>query len=134
VNLYISDSDESYNTSGSTNCIPRNVVRLEKLYDLQDKFKKLHQLKNQQFIYAIRSGELGDKYHCLKTLIWEKIVLPKKNGQDLNTYDTKIIQHIIPMKPMKKPFQQKLRKMHPSLEPQVKVELNKFLEAKIIFW
>jgi hypothetical protein len=43
------------------------------------------------------------------------------------------IQHIIPMKPQTKPFQQKLRKMHPSLEPQVKAELNKLLAAKIIF-
>jgi hypothetical protein len=34
---------------------------------------------------------------------------------------------------MKKPFQQKLRKMHPSLEPRVKEKLNKFLAAKIIF-
>lgn len=32
-----------------------------------------------------------------------------------------------------KPYQQKLRKMHPSLEPLVKKELNKMLDAKIIF-
>jgi hypothetical protein len=53
--------------------------------------------------------------------------------EDLKTYDTKIIQHIIPIKPQTKPFQQKMRKMHPSLEPQVKEELNKLLVAKIIF-
>jgi hypothetical protein len=53
--------------------------------------------------------------------------------EDLKTYDTKIIQHVIPMKPQMKPFQQKLRKMHPSLEPQVKAEMNKLLVAKIIF-
>jgi hypothetical protein len=52
---------------------------------------------------------------------------------DLKTYDTNIIQHIIPMKPQTNPFQQKLRKMHPSLEPQVKAELNKLLAARIIF-
>ena len=34
---------------------------------------------------------------------------------------------------MQKPFQQKLRKMHPSLKPLVKKELNKLLAAKIIF-
>jgi Mg2+ and Co2+ transporter CorA len=44
----------------------------------------------------------------------------------LKTYDTKIMQHIIPMKPQANPFQQKLRKMHPSLESQVKAEMNKF--------
>jgi len=52
---------------------------------------------------------------------------------DLKTYDTNIIQHIIPMKPHIKPFQQKLRKMHPSLEPQVEEELNKLFAARIIF-
>jgi hypothetical protein len=37
------------------------------------------------------------------------------------------------MKPQKKYFQQKMRKMHPSLQPQVKDELNKLLSTKIIF-
>jgi hypothetical protein len=37
------------------------------------------------------------------------------------------------MKPQTQPFQQKLRKMHPKLEPFVKKELNKLLNAKIIF-
>ena len=32
-----------------------------------------------------------------------------------------------------KPIQQKLRKFQPSLEPQIKPELKKLLEAKIIF-
>jgi hypothetical protein len=37
------------------------------------------------------------------------------------------------MKLQTNPFQQKLRKMHPSLESQVKAELNKLLAARIIF-
>jgi hypothetical protein len=37
------------------------------------------------------------------------------------------------MKPLTQPFQKKLRKMHPKLEPIVKKELNKLLTAKIIF-
>ena len=53
--------------------------------------------------------------------------------EDMKTYDMKIIQHVIPLKENAKPFQQKLRKMHPSLEPLVKKELNKLLMAKIIF-
>ena len=32
-----------------------------------------------------------------------------------------------------KPVQQKLRKIHPNLESQIKFELNKLLKAKIIF-
>ena len=43
------------------------------------------------------------------------------------------MQHIIPIKQESKPFQQKLRKYHPSLEPTTKKELNKLLAAKIIF-
>jgi hypothetical protein len=35
---------------------------------------------------------------------------------DLKTYDTNIIQHVIPMKPQTNPFEKKLRKMYPSLE------------------
>ena len=52
---------------------------------------------------------------------------------DIKTLDTQIIQHVIPMKPQSKPFQQKLRKMHPALELAVKKELNKLLTAQIIF-
>jgi hypothetical protein len=37
------------------------------------------------------------------------------------------------MKPQTQPFQQKLRKMHPKLKPTMKKELNKLLNAKIIF-
>ena len=43
------------------------------------------------------------------------------------------MQHIISMKLAAKYFQQKLRKMHPTLEPIVKKELNKLLSSKIIF-
>eukprot|EP00253_Pinus_taeda_P013163 PITA_13163 len=37
------------------------------------------------------------------------------------------------MLPEQKPIQQKLRKIHPNLEGQIKSELNKLLKAKIIF-
>jgi len=40
---------------------------------------------------------------------------------------------VIPLEKEAKPYQQKLCKMHPSLEPLVKKELNKMLDAKIIF-
>eukprot|EP00253_Pinus_taeda_P009223 PITA_09223 len=48
-------------------------------------------------------------------------------------YDTSIIQHTILMLPEQKPVQQKLRKIHPNLEGQIKSELNKLLKDKIIF-
>jgi hypothetical protein len=53
--------------------------------------------------------------------------------RDLKTYDTRIIHHIISLKSRVKHFQQKLRKYHPSLEPLMCQELNKLLDAKIIF-
>ena len=52
---------------------------------------------------------------------------------DLKTFDPNIIQYVIPMKPQTHPFQQKLIKLHPKLEPTVKKELNKLLNANIIF-
>ena len=55
------------------------------------------------------------------------------NYEDLKTYDTSIIQHTIPMISDERPIQQKLRKIHPNLESQIKYELNKLLKAKIIF-
>jgi hypothetical protein len=53
--------------------------------------------------------------------------------RELKTYDTHIIQHTIPLKSGVKPFQQNLRKYHPSLEPLMYQELKKLLDAKIIF-
>ena len=53
--------------------------------------------------------------------------------EDLKTYDTHIIQHVIPIKMGAKSFQQQLRKMHPKLEPLIQNEVKKSLDAKIIF-
>ena len=53
--------------------------------------------------------------------------------EDLKTCDTSIIQHVIPIKAGVKPYQQPLRKMHPKLEPLIQSEVNKLLDARIIF-
>ena len=55
------------------------------------------------------------------------------NYEDLNTYDTSISKHTIPMISDEKPIQKKIKKIHPSLENQINSELNKLLKAKIIF-
>ena len=52
---------------------------------------------------------------------------------DLKTYDTRIVQHIIPIKAGVNPSQQQLRKMHPKMEPLIQSEVKKLLDAKIIF-
>ena len=43
--------------------------------------------------------------------------------EDLKTYDTKIIQHVIPIKGGIKAYKQPLRKMHPKLEPLIQSDL-----------
>ena len=39
--------------------------------------------------------------------------------EDLKTYDTSIIQHNIPFKPITKPLRQKLRRINPALLPVI---------------
>jgi hypothetical protein len=51
----------------------------------------------------------------------------------LKMYETHIIQHVVPIKEGVKPFQQKWRKIHPTLEPLTQKELKKFLDVWIIF-
>ena len=53
--------------------------------------------------------------------------------EDLKTYYTHIIQHVIPIKVGVKPFQQPLRKMNNKLEPQIQNDVKKLLDVKIIF-
>jgi hypothetical protein len=129
--------------------IPKNMVRLEKLYDLQEKFKKVTKFKTNNSTMQFEVINLGTssvhqsinlEKNCIVSEIqpFIKMFIEYKDicawtYDDLKTYDTKIIQNIIPMKPQKNHFQQKLRKMHPSLEPQVKAELNKLLTTRIIF-
>ena len=52
---------------------------------------------------------------------------------DLKMYDTRIIQHIIPIKAGVNTFQQQLPKMHPKLKPLIQSEMKKLLDGKIIF-
>jgi len=52
---------------------------------------------------------------------------------DQKNFDTSVIQHTIPILLDKKPLQQKLSKIHPNIESQIKNGLNKLLKAKIIF-
>jgi hypothetical protein len=51
---------------------------------------------------------------------------------DLKVYDTKVIQHVIPLKEDHKPFKQKLRQINPLLLPLIEKEVKKLFDAKII--
>jgi hypothetical protein len=136
-------------SSDMVNSIPTSVVRLEKFYDLQDKFKKSVNCKTYSSSLSYEKVNLGtiDNPQCINLGVGcseqEKVAFIKlfKEFKDvfawtydnLKTFDPNIIQHVIPMKHQSLPFQEKLRKIHPKLELTIKIELNKFLNAKIIF-
>ena len=135
--------------SDMVNPIPKSVARLEKFYDFEDKFKKMVNPKTNSSSLSYEKVNLGtsENPQCINLGLGcskkEKVAFVKLfkefkdvfawNYDDLKTFGPNIIQHVIPMKPQTLPFQQKLRKMHPKLEPTVQKELNKLLSAKIIF-
>jgi hypothetical protein len=132
-----------------TKNIPRSVIRLEKVYNLKDKFKKVTKCKNNNSYMQYETIKLGSNISPQNVNLGKNCSLEERHAyiklfkeykdiftwtyEYLKKYDTNIIQHVIPMKAQTKTFQQKLRKIHPSLEPQVKGELNKLLAAIIIF-
>ena len=131
------------------NTIPKNIIRLEKYFDLQDKFRKPKNTKTNRSSLKYEVVNLNMEQHpeninlgtnCSPAKRTTLIKLFKEykdvftwTYDYLKTYDMNIIQQIIPMKEDAKPSQQKLQKMHLSLEPLIKKELNKLLETKIIF-
>eukprot|EP00253_Pinus_taeda_P011398 PITA_11398 len=141
--------DRQIQRSSTDNAIPKSVVKLEDLYDLKSRFKRSTNSKLYSSTLNYESVNLGtdDKpkninlghglapeekqaYICLlrqykNVFAW--------NYDELKTYNTSIIQHSIPMIDNEKPVQQKIRKIHPNLENQIKTELNKLLKARIIF-
>jgi hypothetical protein len=135
--------------SDMVNLIPKSIVRLEKFYDFEDKFKKTVNCKTNSSSLSYEKVNLGtsENTQCINLGLGcyrqEKDAFVKLFKEfkdvfawtydDLKTFDPNIIQHVIPMKPQTLPFQQKLRKMHPKLEPTVQKELNKLLSDKIIF-
>jgi hypothetical protein len=52
--------------------------------------------------------------------------------EDLNTYDTSIIHHRIPLKHGTKPFRKKIMQVNPLLLPTIEKEVRKLLDAQII--
>jgi len=125
------------------------LVKLEDLYDIKDRFKKVTNEKLQSSTLRCELVNLGieakpqivnlgleltleERFSFIRLLNKYKNVL-SWNYKYLITYDTSIIQHTITMISDEKPLQQKLRKIQPNFESQIKAELNKLLKAKIIF-
>ena len=111
--------------------IPKSVIRMEKFYDFQDKFKKVVNCKTNSSSMSFEVVNLGTNENpqnvylgtdCTKEERITFIRLLKEykdifawTYDDLKTFDLNIIQHTIPIDPNIKPFQQKLRKIHPNL-------------------
>ena len=132
-----------------SNLIPKSVINLEKYYDLQDKFKgnpnckthssslnfktvNLRNEKNPQLINIGITYSLEEEMALVKLPRELKYVFAW-TYDDLKTFDSSIMQLNMPLNHDIKPYQQNLRKMHPSLEPSIKKELQKLLNVTIIF-
>jgi hypothetical protein len=121
--------------SDMVNFIPKSIVRLEKFYDFEDKFKNTVNCKTNSSFLSYEKVNLGTSENpqyinlglgCSRQEKSTFVKLFKEfkdvfawTYDDLKTFNPNIIQHVIPMKPQTLPFQQKLRKMHPKLEPTV---------------
>ena len=119
------------------------------MFDLDNKFKKPMNVKTHssslQFKLINLGSEADHKYvnlgKCCSPREMRKFISLFRQYkyvfswtyEKLKTYDTRIIQHVIPIKVGAKPYQQPLRKMHPKLEPLIQSEVKKLLAAKIIF-
>lgn len=144
-----SDHDLQIKQNLEENSIPRPVVNLEDLYDIKDRFKQVTNSNLQSSTLRFELINLGTKDNpqninlglglsSEERIMFIRLLHKYKNVftwkyDDLKTYDTSIIQHMILMLSEQKPVQHKLRKIHPNLESQIKGELNKLLKAKIIF-
>jgi ribonuclease HI len=118
----IQDPISPESSSDMVNSIPKSVVRLEKFYDLQDKFKILVNCKTNSSSLMHEKVNLGtkDNPQCINLGMGcseeEKTTFIKmfKDFKDvfdwtydnLKTFNPNIIQHAIPMKPQIQPFRQ----------------------------
>ena len=129
----------------SNNFIPKGLIPLEKMFDQNYVLRNPQSISSEEDIEEINIGTNDDvksikicasldpeiKTQYLKLLQNYKNVFAW-TYDDLKTYDTSLIQHKIPLKPEAVPYQQKLRRINPSLLPTVEKEIKKMLDAQII--
>ena len=128
-----------------TNTFPKGLVPLEKLFDQNDVAKNLGVAPNDAEVEECNIGT-DNQPNIIKlsnNLVSKRkeryMQLMKKypdvfawSYDDLKVYDTKVIQHTIPVKQNEKPFKQKLRRLNPLLFPLIEKEVKKLFDAKII--
>jgi hypothetical protein len=127
------------------NIIPKGLVPLEKLFDENDVARNPKITANDEDVEDCNIGtqENPKIIKLSKTLSPEVkqdyIKLMKDfpdvfawSYDDLKVYDTKVIQHVIPLKEDQRHFKQKLRRINPLLLSLIEKEVKKLFEAKII--
>jgi hypothetical protein len=125
------------------NIIPKGLVPLEKLFDNNDVVKSPKITVNDGDVEYCNIGtqENPKIIKLSKTLSPEVkqryINLMKKfpdvfawSYEDLKVYDTKVIQHVIPIKEDHKPFKKKLRRINALLVPLIEKEIKRCLKPR----
>ena len=131
----ITDDEEHQAELKFDNFIPKWVRNLEQMFDLDSKFRRPANVKTHnsslQFELTNLGIEVKPKYEnlgkCCSPSERNKFINLFKRYKDvfswtyeeLKTYDTKIIQHVIPLRSRVNPYRYPLRKMHPKLEPLI---------------
>jgi hypothetical protein len=87
--------------------------------------------KNPKYVKLSNSLSEEERYEYVK-LLKEFVDVFSWKYEDLQTYDTSIIEHKIPLKDDTKPFRKKLRQINPMVLPIMEKEVKNFLDAKII--
>jgi len=125
--------------------IPKGVVSFKKLYDLQELFQGPRNSKTHNSNVMNELNNSGTEQDlkfinlnmCCTHHEQQAFVCLFKQYRDvfawtydnLKTYETHIIQHIILIKEGVKPSHQKLSKLHPSLKLLIQKELTNLLDA-----
>jgi hypothetical protein len=129
----------------SRNNIPKGLVPLERLFDKNDVAMKVKGSNDDADVTECNIGTKKDpKFVKLSSnlsreqraeyakLLKEFADVFAWSYKDVRTYDTRIIEHNIPLKEEAKKFRQKLRQIIPMLLPIMEKEVNKLLDAHII--
>jgi hypothetical protein len=128
-----------------SNHIPKGMVPLERLFDNNDVNVKMSSSKENANLIDCNLGTKEEpKYVKLSKSLSENqrdeyVKLLKEFSdvfawkyEDLTTYDTNIIEHMIPLKYDTDTFKQNLRQINPMLFPIMEKEVKKLFGAQII--
>jgi hypothetical protein len=127
------------------NHIPRGLVPLERIFDRNDvalKGKILEDdadttqcnigTENKPKFVKLSGSLTKDQRAEYAELLREFADVFSWTYEYLETYDTSVIEHKIPLKREAKTFRQKLRQINPMLLPIMEREVKKLLQAQII--